>query len=69
MLYITAMNLDGQPIGQVELTMRADGVLLLNGEPADRAQVIGSMVGLIVGRRYVCIYAKDYIAARQLPAA
>jgi hypothetical protein len=60
MMRITATDLDGHPLGEVDLARSVDGRATVNGELVLALRPIGSRVALIAGGRQYCVSTADY---------
>jgi hypothetical protein len=59
-MQITATDLDGHSLGEVDLARSADGRATVNGQVVLAMRPIGSHVALIAGGRQYCVLAADY---------
>jgi hypothetical protein len=57
---VQATDLDGRPIGMVELVKHADGRLFAANQPVVAQQVIGSRIALLIPGRHICVTLADY---------
>ena len=57
---IRATDLDGHPLGEVDLTRSADGRATVDGQAVLAMRPIGSRVALIAGDRQYCVSTADY---------
>jgi hypothetical protein len=57
---VTASDLDGQPLGEVELALSADGHLMVNGQTVVAMRPLGSRVVLVVVNRQYCVASAEY---------
>jgi hypothetical protein len=57
---VPASDMDGQPLGEIELTQSADGRAVVNGQVILAMRPIGSRVALIAGSRQYCVSTTDY---------
>ena len=58
---VAATNLDGQPLGDVELARSADGQMTVNGRRVLSTRPIGARIALIVGPAQYCVAIADYL--------
>lgn len=59
-MYVAATNLDGHPLGEVDLSRSVDGRATVNAQVVLAMRPIGSRVALIVSGRQYCVPAADY---------
>jgi hypothetical protein len=59
-MYVAATDLDGYPLGEVDLSRSADGRATVNDQLVLAMRPIGSRVALIVSGRQYCVLAADY---------
>jgi hypothetical protein len=59
-MHVAASDLDGHPLGEVELTRSTDGRAMVNGQAVLAMRPIGSRVALIAGRNQYCVLTADY---------
>jgi hypothetical protein len=57
---VPASDMDGQPLGEIELTQSTDGRAVVNGQVILAMRPIGSRVALIAGSRQYCVSTADY---------
>jgi hypothetical protein len=57
---VLTTNLDGHPLGEVDLTQVTNGHATVNGQVVLAIRPIGSRVLLIVGSRQYCVSTADY---------
>ena len=57
---VAASDLDGQPLGEVELALSVDGHLTVNGHTVVAMRPLGSRVVLVVVSRQYCIASAEY---------
>ncbi len=68
-MLIPATDLDGRPLGTVELTRRADGRAGVNGQPVIAMRPIGSRVALLLGGAQYCVPTVDYWRVMDAPSS
>jgi hypothetical protein len=59
-LRVAATDLDGQPLGEVELALSVDGHLTVNGQTVVAMRPLGSRVVLVVVSRQYCVASAEY---------
>jgi hypothetical protein len=59
-MYIPATDLDGHPLGEVDLMRSSDGRAVVNSQAVLAMRPLGSRVALIVGSRQYCVSTTDY---------
>lgn len=57
---VVATDLDGQPIGEVDLDRTNSGRATVNGQPVVAMRPIGGRIALIVGASQYCVAAVEY---------
>ena len=57
---VAASDLDGQPLGEVELALSADDHLTVNGQLVVAMRPLGSRVVLVVVSRQYCVASAEY---------
>ena len=57
---VQATDLDGQPIGEIDLGRTDSGRATVNGQPVVAMRPIGGRIALIVGASQYCVPAVDY---------
>ncbi len=57
---VVATDLDGHPLGELDLTRSADGRASVNGQPVIAMRAIGSRVALLLGGAQYCVLATAY---------
>lgn len=59
-MHVAATDLDGHPLGDVDLTRSADGRAMIDNQIVLAMRPIGSRVVLITGSRQYCVATTDY---------
>ena len=59
-MLVTATDLDGQPLGEIDLVRSADGHAVVNGQAVISTRPIGSRIALVVGATQYCVPLADY---------
>ena len=59
-MYVAATDLDGHPLGEVDLSRSTNGRATVNDPLVLAMRPIGSRVALIVSARQYCVSAADY---------
>jgi hypothetical protein len=57
---VSTTDLDGYPLGQVDLTRSGDDCATVNGQAVIAMRPLGSRVTLVVDRRQYCVSVADY---------
>ncbi len=57
---VPTTDLDGYPLGEVDLTRSADGRATVNGQAVIVIRPLGSRVTLVVDSRQYCVSVTDY---------
>lgn len=58
---VAATNLDGQPLGDVDLARSEDGRATVNDQAVLSTRPIGGRIALIVGPAQYCVAIADYL--------
>jgi hypothetical protein len=59
-MQVAATDLDGQPLGEIDLVRSAEGRATVNGQLVIATRPIGSRMALVVGARQYCVPVADY---------
>lgn len=59
-MHISSTDLDGRPLGNIDLTHDLAARLLVDGRLVTASRVVGSRVLLVITNDQVCISANDY---------
>ncbi len=68
-MLVDLSNLDGQSLGQADLTRNAAGQLMLDATPVITVRIIGSRTALVLAGKQVCVPTTDYAQIRYTTAS